>query len=388
MYPSEFVREGIKNIPLRKRRTQRKLAASLGVSKTTVQRWIVDSTIRVHCNSLKPVLTEENKVARLIMALESRDPNDPSKFLNMMDRAHVDEKWFFLSRQRERYLLLPEEKNPKRVVKSKSHITKVMFLCAVARPRFNTSANSWWDGKLGIWPIGGWEPAQRASKNRPRGTLVWKNKPVTKGVYRELLISKLLPAIIEKWPRTDRLSRKIWIQQDGAKSHINTDDEEFRQAIQDQELNAGLYTQAANSPDVNLLDLGFFRAIQSFNDAAPKNEEELIQSVQRAYTNYPRTRLNRMWLTLQSVFNQIILCNGDNEYGIQHLSKEKLERAGKLPNVLDVVDEASAFDELGMTNTSSIDVEEPGLLEGEQTNPTNENENETNENTMHTHNPS
>ena len=387
MYPSEFVHKGIKNIPLRKRRTQRKLAASLGVSKTTVQRWIVDSTIRVHCNSLKPVLTEENKVARLIMALESRDPNDPSKFRDMMDRVHVDEKWFFLSRQRESYLLLPEEKNPKRCVKSKSHITKVMFLCAVARPRFNTSANSWWDGKLGIWPIGGWEPAQRASKNRPRGTLVWKNKPVTKGVYRELLISKLLPAIIEKWPRTDRLSRKIWIQQDGAKSHINTDDQEFRDAIQDQELNAGLYMQAANSPDVNLLDLVFFGAIQSFNDAAPKNEEDLIKSVQLAYNNYPRTKLNRMWLTLQSVFNQIILCNGDNEYDIQHLSKEKLERAGKLPIVLDVVDEASAFDELGITNTSSVDVEEPSLLEGPQTNPTNENENETNENTMHTHNP-
>ena len=116
MYPSEFVREGIKNIPLRKRRTQRKLAASLGVSKTTVQRWIVDSTFRVHCNSLKPVLTEENKVARLIMALESCDPNDPSKFHDMMDHVHVDEKWFFLSRQRERYLLLPEEKNPKRCV--------------------------------------------------------------------------------------------------------------------------------------------------------------------------------------------------------------------------------------------------------------------------------
>ena len=352
-----------------------------------MQRWIVDLTIRVHCNSLKPVLMEENKVARLIMALESRDPNDPSKFRDMMDRVHVDEKWFFLSRQRERYLLLPEEKNPKRCVKSKSHITKVMFLCAVARPHFNTSANSWWDGKLGIWPIGGWEPAQRASKNRPRGTLVWKNKPVTKGVYRELLISKLLPAIIEKWPWTDRLLRKIWIQQDGAKSHINTDDQELREAIQDQELNAGLYTQAANSPDVNLLDLGFFRAIQSFNDAAPKNEEELIQSVQLAYNSYPRTNLNRTWLTLQSVFNQIILCNGDNEYDIQHLSKEKLERAGKLPIVLDVVDEASAFDEMGMTNTSSVDVEEPSLLEGPQTNPTNENENETNENTMHTHNP-
>ena len=379
---------GNKEHPIMQAMNQRKLAVSLGVSKTTVQHWIVDSTIRVHSNSLKPVLTEENKVARLIMALESRDPNDPSKFLDMMDRVHVDEKWFFLSWQRERYLLLPEEKNLKRCVKSKSHITKVMFLCAVARPRFNTSANSWWDGKLGIWPIGGWEPAQRASKNRPRGTLVWKNKPVTKGVYRELLISKLLPAIVEKWPWTDRLSRKIWIQQDGAKSHIYTDNQEFREAIQDQELNAGLYTQAANSPDVNLLDLGFFRAIQSFNDTAPKNEEELIQSVQDAYTNYPRKRLNRTWLTLQSVFNQIILCNGDNDYDIEHLSKEKLERAGQLPNVLDVVDEASAFDEFGITNTSSVDVEESNLLEGEQTNQTNENTNETNKNTMHTHNPS
>ena len=45
MYLSEFICEGIKNIPLWKRRTQRKLAASLGVSKTMVHHWIVDLTI-------------------------------------------------------------------------------------------------------------------------------------------------------------------------------------------------------------------------------------------------------------------------------------------------------------------------------------------------------
>ena len=45
IYPSEFICKGIKNIPLCKRQTQRKLVASLGVSKTAVQRWIVDSTI-------------------------------------------------------------------------------------------------------------------------------------------------------------------------------------------------------------------------------------------------------------------------------------------------------------------------------------------------------
>ena len=70
-------------IPLHKRRTQRKLTASLGVSKMMVQRWIVDSTIQVHCNSLKPVLMEENKVAWLIMALEAHDPQDPTKFLDI-----------------------------------------------------------------------------------------------------------------------------------------------------------------------------------------------------------------------------------------------------------------------------------------------------------------
>ena len=159
-----------------------------------------------------------------------------------------------------------------------------MFLCAVARPHFNKTANSWWDGKLGIWPIGDWEPGQWGSKNRPKGTLVWKNKTVTKVVYR---VNKLILAILEKWPRSDRMSRTIYTQQDGAKNHICEDDKEFNNTLTVQEIDAKLYTQTPNSPDVNLLDMGFFWAIQSFNDASPKDEAELIQSVQAAYENYP-----------------------------------------------------------------------------------------------------
>ena len=85
------------------------------------------------------------------------------------------------------------------------------------------------------------------------------------------------------------------------------------------------YTQVANSPDVNLLNLGFFQAIQSFNNATPKNEEELVHMVSMAYDNYPQEKLNHTLLTLQSVFNQIILNHGDNDYNIEHLLKEKLE---------------------------------------------------------------
>ena len=200
IYPTEVVQEGVKNLLLWKMCTQRKNAMSIGVLKTTVHCWIVGLTICVHCNSLKPVLTEENKVARLLMVLHFRDPVDLTKYHDMLDQIHLDKKWFSLTQKKERYLLLPEENNPKCCVKHKSHITKVMFLCAVACPRFNPSANSWWEGKLGIWPIGDWELAKLKSKNRPRGTPVWKNKAVTKEVYRDLLISKLLPAIIERWP--------------------------------------------------------------------------------------------------------------------------------------------------------------------------------------------
>ena len=62
----------------------------------------------------------------------------------------------------------------------------------------------------------------------------------------------LLPLVLNDW-----LSRKILIQQDGAKSHISADDNEFKEALNAQEINVELFTQAANSPDVNLLDLGF-----------------------------------------------------------------------------------------------------------------------------------
>ena len=310
----------------------------MGVSKITVQCWIVASTIHVHSNLLKPILTEENKLARLLMVSHFRDPQDPSKYQDMHDCIHLDEKGFFLTQEKEWYLLLLDKKNPKHCLKHKSHITKEMFLCAVARLHFYPSANSWWDRKLRIWPTGDWDPGQCKSKNRPKGTLVWKNKMVTKEVYRELLISKLILANLENWPRRDRMSRTIFIQQDGAKTHIREDDEEFNNALMEQSIDAKLYTQTPDSPDINMLDL-FFGAVQSFNDASAKNEEELIQSVTEAYDNYPQFKLNCTWLILQSCFNQIILHHGDNDYSIEHISKEKLELTGQLPDILDVVDE-------------------------------------------------
>ena len=51
------------------------------------------------------------------------------------------------------------------------------------------------------------------------------------------------------------------------KNHISVDDMVFKEPLMENGINGELCTQAANSPDINLQDWGFFRAIQSFNDA-------------------------------------------------------------------------------------------------------------------------
>ena len=52
-------------------------------------------------------------------------------------------------------------------------------------------------------------------------------------------------------------NRRIRLQQDGAKSHILEDDMEFKEAVDEIGLNLTVLTQSPNSPDTNILDLGF-----------------------------------------------------------------------------------------------------------------------------------
>jgi len=44
------------------------------------------------------------------------------------------------------------------------------------------------------------------------------------------MITKLLPAIRDRWPR-DQCRQTIWIQQDNARTHISVNDEEFARAV-------------------------------------------------------------------------------------------------------------------------------------------------------------
>ena len=161
---AEF-RQGLKEIPRRCRKTYRSTAKAMGVSLNTVQRMLLQKDVcRIHTSSLKPTLTEENKMSRMELALSFVDKNNTSKFENMADLIHINEKWFYLTKDGQRFIIAADEEEPYRHVQHKSFLTKIMFLCAVARPRYDTNKNAWLDGKIGIWPIGKWEPAKRSSK--------------------------------------------------------------------------------------------------------------------------------------------------------------------------------------------------------------------------------
>ena len=319
-------RQGLKEVPQSCRKTYRSTAKAMGVSLNTVQRMLLQQDVgHIHTSSLKPTLTDEKKVSRMELALSFIDKNNTNTFENMEDLIHIDEKWFYLTRDGQCFIIAVDKDEPYRHVLHKSFLMKIMFLCAVARPRYDTNKNTWFDGKIGIWPIGKCEPAKPSLKKRAKGMPVWKNQCIMQDVYQEYLIQKLLPAIKERWPMNNG---RIQLQPDGAKSHILDDDKEFKEAVDKIGLILTMYTQSPNSPDTNILNLGFFRAIQSFNNDCPANDEELIKSVQKAYGEYPWRKLNHVWLTLQSCFNMIIENDGGNDFKMLHMGKRILEKEG------------------------------------------------------------
>ena len=70
-----------------------------------------------------------------------------------------------------------------------------MFLCAVARPRYNPAGQCTFNGQIGMWPFVEQGAAQRTSKNRERGAPVTKIVNCDKETYSKFMIEKVIPTI-------------------------------------------------------------------------------------------------------------------------------------------------------------------------------------------------
>jgi hypothetical protein len=113
------------------------------------------------------------------------------------------------------------------------------------------------------------------------------------------MIEKVLPAITLNWPDQNR---QIIIQQDGATSHISEDDAAFVEAAIAGNWQIRLQSQPVQSPDMNTLDLAFFRALQSaqWDHGFAINIDGLIMQVNRAYDKFCPRKIDFGFLMLQS----------------------------------------------------------------------------------------
>ncbi|XP_050207663.1 uncharacterized protein LOC126657082 [Mercurialis annua] len=184
-----------------------------------------------------------------------------------------------------------------------------MFLAAVARPRIDTNSGQSFDGKIGIWPFMFKEPAKRTSKNRVAGTM--ETKPI-------LSVTKV----------------------DNARPHLNVNDLQFNEVAGIDNFDIQLCFQAPNSHDMNVLDLGFFRAIDALQQKkAPTTIGEFVAAVEKAYEEFSDEEINNIFLTLQGCMLEVMKDFGGNNYKVPHMNKHKLIRDGQLPQNLECSDE-------------------------------------------------
>lgn len=188
------------------------------------------------------------------------------------------------------------------------------------------------DGKIGIWPFTTTNMAVRTSKNRAKGTLETKNVPtVDRKAYKAYLLEHVIPAIKCSWPRGEK-SQTIWIQQDNAKPHVPVDDPDVVAAGQSDGWDIRIVCQPAQSPDFNVLDLGFFASIQALQYQEETHTiDKLIDAVNTSFKKLSWQTLDNTFLTLQKVYECSMNIGGGNEYRLPHMGKMKLRKANRLP---------------------------------------------------------
>ena len=134
-----------------------------------------------------------------------------------------------------------------------------------------------------------------------------------------------------------RIAKHIYIQQDNAKPHIAHNDREFLEEAMKDGFNIQLVQQPPNSPDMNVLDLGFFRSIQALQyQKVAYNVTQLLRAVNNAFDNLSPQCLRFVFITLQACMIEVMKRQGGFDYRIPHMNKTKAVREDTLPDYLSV----------------------------------------------------
>ncbi|CAN0492719.1 unnamed protein product, partial [Discosporangium mesarthrocarpum] len=231
-----------------------------------------------HKRWVKPVLSDKQKRDRVGFALSHMHRKGGARVVvdDMYDCVHMDEKWFYVMKDGRGIYLHPEEDAPKPPrAQNKRFITRVMFLAAVARPRMIS------DGV-------------RLTARSVSGP------------------SRILRECVDHQVTRSSCSRTVQSRTRGGG---------VMEAIQAKSGDSIiLETLPANSPDLNVKDLGFFHSIQQLKeDVGVSSPDDLVEATMEAFDVYPRETLERVWQSLFAVLGEVLGSKGDNSYKLPHL---------------------------------------------------------------------
>ncbi len=202
------------------------------------------------------------------------------------------------------------------------------MLKLIVSTRYDFHEKKHFDGKLGIWPLVEECEAKRDSCNRSKGTILLQSLTMDRALYKKFLLEQVIPSIKQKWPIGQK-KQLIYIQQDNAKPHLPINDPDIVQAGTSDGWNIRLRCQPPNSPDLNVLDLGYLNALQSMQlKEKMKTTEELVKTVIDTYNNMNMETLDDIFVTLQKFMEAILIALGTNRYKKPHLYKWKSKKSG------------------------------------------------------------
>ena len=292
---TQAVGEKIRSIPPWTRRTIREISLNAEIPSTTLFGKLKDLGARQHTRWVKPCLTSAQKETRLRWILDhTAGSGRKIQFMDFRHTLHLDEKWFQAVTDGQKVWILQDEGHvPAPKVQSKLFIKKVMRLAVVGRPHHRPHG-TYFDRSVGIWPFVRQTCAQRSSKIRARGTAEINTVTVPGDVWLSLLVEKLFPAIRSamKHAKTTTVLRM-----DGAGNHFKRSiHHEISQELTKDGFDIRLEQQPSNSPDLNVLDLGFFHSLQTRVAKIKEGGKlvDILSNVNKAFKEYPPETLERV----------------------------------------------------------------------------------------------
>ncbi|RHY91802.1 hypothetical protein DYB31_016634, partial [Aphanomyces astaci] len=161
----------------------------------------------------------------------------------------------------------------------------------------------------------------------PAGTIVPTIVNVDAVLYRDYVITRVVPAIKAKFPS---VNKRVVLQHDNATPHGAITDA-ILACVSTDGWTFVVQRQPPNSPDLNVLDLGYFASIQSLqNKVVSHSIDYVIQSTLVSFEALSSEKLENVFHTFQAVMRLVLEHNGSNHFPLSHLKKDAKRRAGTL----------------------------------------------------------